>query len=358
MIVVKESGSSTFDLDVSLTLPITNYRSILSEDYQSEFILDNSSVDSDGDAIVNGVSYIVFIASIARNESNKAFSGINSSNAITLAQDNLVRSLSDGFSASGGIVVGSDGSIYVADFGTGSSDGTTILRFDSNGNIAGTFANGLLGPTGGAFDSNGNLYWSSYSASKVHKIDASGRVSDFVDIPGPVAIAVDDFDNLFIASCDGNDIKKVTTDGSVTTFATSSSFNCINGLTITETGELFGCNFEDGRVFKISTSGAVSSFATIPSRSSVNMTYSNGLLYVTGRDAHRIYTINTTTRQIETFAGTGIRGNKDGAALNAQFSFPNGIKFSNDGSKIYVNDVSPTSSGFNPNILRVIEIIE
>ena len=216
----------------------------------------------------------------------------------------------------------------------------------------------MLGPTGGAFDSDGNLYWSSYSGGKVHKIDASGNVSDFVEIPGPVAIAVDNSDNLFIASCDGNDIKKVTTSGAVRTFATSSSFNCINGLTITENGVLYGCNSEDGKIFRITSDGTVSLFTTIPSGSSVNMTYLNGFLYVTGRDAHRIYIVNTTTGSVNALAGTGTRGNNDGAALRAEFSFPNGINFSNDGTKLYVNDVEPTSNSFNPNILRVIDLVQ
>ena len=358
VIAVKESNANTFTLESAEALPEANYLSVLPENYESKVTFGKSGLDSDGDLIAEGEAYLVFVATVVAEASMTHEGGITSSTTITLSQTNLVTSIADGFSASGGIVVGSDGSIYVADFGTGTSNGNSILKFNASGVLDGTFATGLLGPTGGAFDSNRNLYWSSYSASKVHKIDASGSVTDFVDIPGPVAIAVDDTDHLFIASCDGNDIKKVSPEGEVTTFATSSSFNCINGLTITENGELYGCNFEDGNIFKITTDGTVSSFATIPSGSSVNMTYQNGFLYVTGRNAHRIYVVSTETGTIETLAGTGTRGNTDGAALDAEFSFPNGIKFNNEGTIIYVNDVDPTSNGFNPNILRAIELID
>jgi hypothetical protein len=39
-------------------------------------------------------------------------------------------------------------------------------------------------------------------------------------------------------------------------------------------------------------------------------------------------------------AGSGNRGNEDGAALGASFCYPNDITVSADGSTLYINDVA------------------
>lgn len=273
----------------------------------------------------------------------------------------LVSTLSTGFSASGGLLVGPDSTIYIADFGTGVQNGTKLLKFSVDGVLIGEHAAGLLGATGGAFNQNGELFWSSYSAGIVHKIDVNGVVTNFASVAGPVAIEAKD-NLLYVASCDANMVVTVDENGVVSTFATDSRFNCVNGMAFDDNSQLFVCNFEDGKIFKITANGQVSLHATIPVQSSVNMVYHDDNLYVTARNAHSIYKVSTLNNSVTRFAGTGSRGANDGNANTAQFSFPNGIAVSLDGSKLFVNDVDPNSGtnsngvNFNPNSLRQIEL--
>lgn len=364
--VIKTTGASAFDLNAAQVVTAANYTTISKTGSNINTSLPSDALDTDGDAIVEETSYTVFVMAVASASSTNFLNGLSNGVEITLTTPpppNIVSNLNQGFDASGNIVIGSDGSIYVANFGTGAQNGTKILKFTPDGSSYVEFADGLLGPTGGAFNSQGELFWSSYSASKVHKIDANGNVSDFASVPGPVAIVIDDSDNLFVASCDGNEIKKITPSGTVSTFASSTMFNCINGLTTDENGNLYGCNYDEGRIFKITPSGTVTLLTTIPTNSSDNMVYKDGYLYVTARSAHRIYKVSISDGANEVFAGTGSRGNTNGAVLESQFSLPNGIRFSLDGNFIYVNDVDPNSGtnvngvNWNPNILRKIEIV-
>ncbi len=365
--VVKSNNSAGFDVANALSIALPNYSVIEKTGANISTTLMASATDVDGDIIVEEVSYTIFVVAVAESSSMNFSSGISSGRTLTLTMpsaSNIVSNLNSGFSASGGLLVGPDGAIYIANFGTGTQNGTKILRFTSDGSNYEEFADGLLGPTGGAFDSNGNLYWSSYSGNRVHKIDSNGNLSNLANIPGPVGIAIDNANNLYVASCDGNDIKKINSEGIVTTYATSTSFNCPNGLTIDDNGTLYCCNFEDGRIFSISNLGEVNNLTSIRTNSSVNMVYRNGYLYVTGRNGHAIYKVSASSGEVETFAGTGIRGNVNGPALMSEFSFPNGLDFSLDGKYLYVNDVDPNSGtnsnglNFNPNILRAIEITE
>ncbi|MEP5613762.1 MAG: hypothetical protein ABJP45_16030 [Cyclobacteriaceae bacterium] len=361
IVVAKNASSVNLTTQTALELSSEKFLVVKPTDYQSSIVLEVSSVDSDGDLIVEGIPYSVYVLAVSKEVLE---TGFEKSMEITLEKTDLVSTIASGFSASGGIVLDeSNGVIYVADFGTGDSNGTKILKFNIDGTGVGTFASGLLGPTGGALDGEGNLYWSSYSASTVHKI-VDGNTEDFASVAGPAAIVLNSAGDLFVASCDANKIDKITSSGVVTTFASSSLFNCPNGLAADESGNLYVTNFEDGNVFKVSTSGSVSSFAKIPTGSSVNMTFHGGYLYITGRNANRIYKISTDSGAVSLLAGTGVRGTVDGAALSAHFSLPNGIDVSQDGKRIYVNDVSPNSGAnangpnFNPNLLRVIELVD
>ena len=267
----------------------------------------------------------------------------------------FVSTLATGFDGSGGVTVGPDDCIYVGDFGSGPSNGTQIVKITPDG-MSSVFATGVGGATGGRFDSQGNLFWSGYGASQVFKIDSMGNVQPFASIPGPVAIAIDDSDNLYVASYDSNSIRKVTPSGTVSTFATSFLFNGVNGLTSDGSGGFYASNFDDGRILQISSTGNVSTLAVVPGGNSVNVAYLDGLIYVTARSTHRIFTV-TPSGTVSVFAGTGVRGNEDGPLLSSRFSFPNSIGVSNDGTRLYVNDVAAGSPTFHPNVLRVIDLM-
>src|SRR3954453_8647023 len=65
--------------------------------------------------------------------------------------------IASGLNNPSGVVFDRAGVAYVANYGTGSGDGT-VLRFSGNGNPPVTMASGLNGPTGLAFDGAGVLY--------------------------------------------------------------------------------------------------------------------------------------------------------------------------------------------------------
>ena len=355
-------SKNTLSLEEAIALNAARYFSINKTATTTNVTLSASLLDAEGNPLQENTTYNIYVLSVVPTSSTTTQSGLSAPAELTLTKTDLATTLAMGFDASGGITLGSDGSIYAANFGTGASNGTKILKFSPDGSSVLDFADGLLGPTNGAFDTQGDLYWSSYSDNKVKKIDTNGNVSDFAEIAGPVSITFNQNNEMFVASCNGNVINKVASNGTVTEFATHSDFNCINGIGFTPNGDMYACNYEDGKVFKITPDGTVSSFATISSGSSDNLAIGTNHLYITGRKAHEIYAVSIADGTVSVIAGTGERGHSDGPALTAKFSFPSGMVISADKSKLYVTEVSPNSGSnangpnFNPNILRVISL--
>ncbi len=267
-----------------------------------------------------------------------------------------VSTLTGGFSASGGVRTDSDGNIFVADFGPNFNvAGTQVYRITPEGDVS-IYSQSVLGATGGAFNSQGNLFWSSFAGNRVDRINPDGSTTLFAGISGPVAIAIDPEDNLFVASCNTNSVIRITPAGVQSTFVTSNNFSCANGMTFDNEGNLYVTNFNDSRVHKVTPGGTVSLFANVPGNNAVNIAFTRENFYVTSRAAHQIYRI-TKAGEVSLFAGSGTRGNNDGPALQASFSLPNGISAGPEGDKLYVNDAVPLAgSNFHPSILRVITI--
>lgn len=77
----------------------------------------------------------------------------------------------------------SDGNMYVSSY-----NGDSVRKFDTNGSDQGLFINSnLVGPTDITFDSNGDLLVSDYDGAKVKKFDSNGNyLSDFINGVGKV----------------------------------------------------------------------------------------------------------------------------------------------------------------------------
>ncbi|HMB90616.1 MAG TPA: SMP-30/gluconolactonase/LRE family protein [Rhodothermales bacterium] len=278
---------------------------------------------------------------------------------LSVGRAQTVETITDAFNASGGVVRGPDGNIYVADFGLrlDNQNGTTVYRVTPEGQRS-VFATGFVGASGNAFDAQGNLYQSNIADRRISKVTPDGIVSTFATtgILAPVGIAVDSQDNVFVANCGDHTIRKITPDGTSTAFASSALFACPNGLTIDENDNLYTSNFNNGNVLRIEPDGTVSLLATIPGGNNGHLTYSHGQLYVVARCANQIYRLSLTG-QWTLVAGSGARGNADGPATQATFSIPNGIAASVTGDTLYVNDAVPTTGGcvsgsLNPIVLR------
>lgn len=108
----------------------------------------------------------------------------------------------------------------------------------------------------------------------------------------PTGLAADGEGNLYIADTGNDAIRRITSEGDVTTVAS-------------------GLSEPTGLCFK------------------------NGALYAVESGAHRV--IRIENGQVSVVAGNGMEGRSDGAAAQAEFSFPQGVAVSDDGT-VYVSD--------------------
>jgi len=185
------------------------------------------------------------------------------------------------FGEPGGVALGTDGSIYVADFAN-----RVILRIDSSGNterIAGSGGEGtadgpalsaqFTGPTWLAVDSKGTIYVSDGVAHRIRKVEA-GVVTTLAG-GGPVGLSEGSF-----SEGTGADAR----------------FDAAAGLAIDALGNLIVADYNNNRIRRVTPSG-----------------------------------------EVTTIAGTGESGHADGPALEAKFNFPAAVALGPDGS-IYVTE--------------------
>ncbi len=255
--------------------------------------------------------------------------------------------------------------IYVGEFGslvnTGST-GTVVVRVTPDAQISTFAANLGFSNAGNDFDSQGNLLQAAFSSNRIWRIAPDGTATQFANVAGPVGVVVDADDNIFVTSCSNipSIIRIPAGTNTPSVFAQNFGFNCPNGLTIDEQGNLYTVNFTNARVFRIAPDATVD-FIAVAGDDQVapgggHIVYNRGKLYVVGRTEHQIFEI-TLDGQVSILAGTGVDGNQDGPADQASFSRPNGIGVSNDGRFLYVvGSSSVTQPGPTNNFLRVIDL--
>ncbi len=270
-----------------------------------------------------------------------------------------VRTLTEPFNGSGDATIDASGFIYVADFGNqvNNADGTQITKVDPVSGALSVFATGLNGPSGNAFDSQGNLFQSNIRGNSISKIDKDGFWNLFVNtnLAGPIGIVIDDDDNLYVCNCSGRTISKITPDGTHTVLVQSNLLNCPNGIARDDNGNLYPVNFNNGDILKVTPSGDISILASLPGNSAAHIDYINGELYVVARNANQLYK-SDLNGNLSLLAGSGTGGNTDGDGSSAEFNIPNGLAVSKDGSKIYMIDrVRGVGTPLNPVTVRVIE---
>jgi sugar lactone lactonase YvrE len=267
-----------------------------------------------------------------------------------------VETITGQINASGGVSVDQQGNIYVADFGIqlSNANGNTVYKITPDGTVS-TFATGLQGASGNAFDTHGNLFQSNIAANKISKITPAGVVSDFVsaNITNPVGLEFDTSGNLYVCNCGSNNIAKVTPSGVSSIFAFSCIFSCPNGITRGENDTMYVSNFSNSFVLKIAPNGAVNLHAVIPGARNGHLEYANGRLYVASHGSHQIHVVEPDGT-VSPLAGTGNRGNADGPAATATLSVPNGIAASLTGDTLYFNCTIPST--VYPDVLNPSEV--
>lgn len=186
-------------------------------------------------------------------------------------------------------------------------------------------AAGFNNPSSLVIGSDGVLYVGDWANNLVRKINLStAAVTTFAGtvaqghVDGPVASAVfngtanivfDRSGDLFIADEENNMIREITTTGVVTTIAGSGAMGSADGV-----GAAASFNHPEGMVIDAS-----------------------GNLYVADNN-NTIRKINLATKQVTTYAGTGVRGFNNGPVASATFSSPYGLAMDANGD-IYVGDI-------------------
>ncbi len=197
------------------------------------------------------------------------------------------------------VAVDSLGQVYITSY-----FGNSVRKIDTNGKIstiAGTGGYGstgdggsatkaeLMGPTGVAVDSNGNVYISEFAGNRVRKIDTTGIITTIAGngvrrstgdggfaskalVNRPMSVKVDKSDNIYIVEFAGNRIRKIDASGKISTIAgtgtsgytgdgglaTKARINSPQDIAIDESGNLYIADAGNRRVRKIDSSGIIS----------------------------------------------------------------------------------------------------
>ena len=228
-------------------------------------------------------------------------------------------------------------------------------------------------PAGSAFDSQGNLYVADYGNNVIRKIAPGGVVSTYAgsgvagyldgstilhaQFNGPSGIAFDTQGDMYIADRNNNAIRKISTTGSVSTLAglstlpsakyangtgPNAAFNSPNGVAVDATGNVYVADLGNSAIRKVTPAGVATTVAGGPSQSDL-LNYPAGIAidkqgnFFICDEGGRIFEY-TTTNILYTLAGSlNSPGFTNGTGTIAQFSNPQGIAVNANGN-IYVAD--------------------
>lgn len=215
--------------------------------------------------------------------------------------------------------------------------GGQISKITPQGEVT-VFASGLQDPNGLLVDTNNNLLVAHANGNNVIQYSPEGAQSVIVSsITNPTGLVYDLDGNLLIAQYQLSRISMRDSSGNVTTFMSGGLLDGPVGLAMDESGNIYIGNFNDGRVLMRTPDGTVSVIGDLPGWLGF-IAYSNGYVYASAYQRHRIYRIPTDGSGQEIFAGTGSPGQIDGDVSVATFNGPNGIIASPDGDTLYISD--------------------
>jgi sugar lactone lactonase YvrE len=234
------------------------------------------------------------------------------------------------FSASFSQVSAATGDLYQADFNSGN-----IYKFTPNGTRS-SFASGLDGPEGLAFDTAGNLFVSATGTGIIYKYAPGGTRTTFASgLDGPASLVFDGSGNLFDADFFGGVLYKFAPDGTRTTFATGLSGPA--NILFDSSGNLFEADFHSGNIFKFAPNGTRTTFASGVGEPHGLAFDSSGNLFVASFQGGQIFKY-TPSGTRTTFA-TGLNGphgiafDASGNLFTCDFNTGNIYRFTPSGTR-------------------------
>jgi streptogramin lyase len=297
------------------------------------------------------------------------------------------------FNGPTGVVVNSEGIMYVADQSNHlirriaiSGGGVTTLAGTvlTGGSADGTGTNATFSrPSGVAVDSSGTVYVADTDNHRIRKITPAGVVTTLAgstlgstngtgtnaQFNAPTGVAVDSAGNVYVADQTNNRIRKITSEGVVTTLAgstaafangtgTNAQFNTPYGVAVDSAGNVYVADQSNHLIRKIGSGviqvplnrAVVTTFAGNGTPSAINGTGTSatfqfptglavdsvGNIYVGEQNNNRIRRI-TTTGVVSTLAGSGNATFADGTGAGASFNLPYGVAVDSSGT-VYVAD--------------------
>lgn len=279
------------------------------------------------------------------------------------------------------MVVNNNGDIFVVDSGNNrirkisATDGVTTVAGGTTGDTDGFGVDAQFDtPQGIVIDSNGDLYVADTFNHKIKKVITStgevitiaGSTAGFADGLGtsaqfdnPINLTIDSSGNLYVVDSLNYKIRKITPSGDVSTFTGTTmgfadgaksiaKFNSINGICMDSEGNLYVTDSGNFAIRKIDSKGKVGTIAggikgytdgsvndaEFNSLAGISIDYF-GNLYVAEFENNSIRKISTDGI-VSTIVG-GTKGKDDGFGPNAQFDGPVNMVFDSLGS-LYVAD--------------------
>jgi len=323
----------------------------------------STTKDIDGNSIELGTTYAALVVAVAER-GEESFDAIsNPSDEVTLVINPETETFVGNFPGNGSVVVGSDGSVYVNEYGVAQSDnsgtGTRAFKISPEGRST-AIASDLSGPVGNTVDNAGNYYFNNgnnNSRSDLMKLTPDGEktfIASLNGFSGDILLSKDE-SYFLIPSFTEPRISKVTMDGEVSVVVEDSRLSGVVGIAHGEDGNVLLSNFGSGVIMSMNEQGGLSVIATIPTVITGfvigYITYFEGHIYATGYGSNIIYKVSLEGEVTE-LAGTGERESVNGDFDKSAFITPNGIDVDPERRRLYI---SQNGNGSNAS-LRVIPL--
>lgn len=267
--------------------------------------------------IIAGVATL-FVSGIASAVQQDVYVADSSSNQVAIIAPNGTTTTIGSPLLNGptGVAFDSQGNLFIA------NNGGDIVEYNTTSDLFSVFATGLNNPRGLAFDSQGNLYVANQSSgiisefSNASVLAGSGTPTTYTTgLNTPNGIAIDTFGDLYVAlGANANAIARIDPGGAVvTTFDTTGvGLNGPNGIVFGPNGDLYVVNHNNPSVEQISLLLAGSTFISSNPINGLNGAKTlgfdaNGDLYVTDYGNNTVTEYNASGMLIHTYS-TDISG--------------------------------------------------